>query len=169
MYSIIANLTLHFVSSANSTMAGRRDWDNCWIPITSLTQSRLEIMFSLTSGHSSFNWLRKSGSKCSMVLKINKNFMYVQNFLDNGFFQNTYLFLPKIGDNPMITEAKADFTCWFASITKSWTHGRMLLIITVSCTLLSRFWQKSLTLWAAAARTSASQSFNKFWKKNHIT
>ena len=69
MYSMIANLTLHLVSSASSTMAGRRDWDNCWIPITSLTQSKLEMIFNLTSGHSSFSWLRKSGSKCSIVLK----------------------------------------------------------------------------------------------------
>lgn len=34
MYSIIANLTLHLVSSASSTMAGNRLWDNCLIPIT---------------------------------------------------------------------------------------------------------------------------------------
>lgn len=40
----------------------------CWIPMTSLTQSRLEIMFSLTSGHSSFNCERKSGKRCSIVL-----------------------------------------------------------------------------------------------------
>ena len=162
MYSMIANLTRHLVSSANSTIAGNKDWDNCWIPITSLTQSRLEIIFSLTSGHSSLSWFKKSGSKCSIVLKKNgkkrlKNWFHVKN-------QSTHLFLPKIGDNPMMTEARADFTCWLASITRSWTQGRMLLMITVSWTLLSRFWQKSRTLWAAAARTSASQSLSKFWK-----
>ena len=78
----------------------------------------------------------------------------------------TYLFLPRIGDSPMMTDAKADLTCWLASMTRSWTHGKMLFIITVSWTPLSRFWQKSRTLWAAAARTSASQSFNKLWNKN---
>lgn len=34
MYSIMANLTLHLVSSASSTMAGSKLWDNCLIPIT---------------------------------------------------------------------------------------------------------------------------------------
>ena len=66
---MMAKRTLHFVSSASSTMAGRSDWDNCWIPITSLTQSRLEMMFSLTSGHSSFSWAKNNGSRCSIVLE----------------------------------------------------------------------------------------------------
>ena len=44
------------ITSASSTMAGRRDWESCWMPMTSLTQSRFEMMFSRTSGHSSFNW-----------------------------------------------------------------------------------------------------------------
>lgn len=65
---MIASLTLHLVSSASSTMAGNKLWESCVIPITSLTQSRLEIMFNLTSGHSSFNCERNSGSKCSTVL-----------------------------------------------------------------------------------------------------
>lgn len=30
-------------------------WESCWIPMTSLTQSRFEMMLSLTSGHSSFS------------------------------------------------------------------------------------------------------------------
>ena len=34
MYSIIASLTLHLVSSASSTIAGSRLCDNCLIPIT---------------------------------------------------------------------------------------------------------------------------------------
>lgn len=34
MYSMIANRTLHLVSSASSTMAGNKLWDNCLIPIT---------------------------------------------------------------------------------------------------------------------------------------
>ena len=72
IYSIMASLTLHFVSSANSTIAGRRDWESCWMPMTSLTQSKLEMMFSLTSGHSSFNWFKNKGSKCSIVLKREK-------------------------------------------------------------------------------------------------
>ena len=143
MYSMIANRTLHLLSSANSTIAGNNDCDNCWIPITSLTQSRLEMMLSLTSGHSSLSWLKNKGKRCSMVL-----------------------FFPRIGDKPIITEAKADLTCWLASTTRSCTHGRMLVMMTVSCTFLSRFWQKSRTLCDAAARTSASQSFNKLWKKN---
>jgi len=35
---------------------------------TSLTESRLEMMLRRTSGHSSFNCVRNSGSRCSMVL-----------------------------------------------------------------------------------------------------
>jgi len=35
---------------------------------TSLTESRLEMMLSRTSGHSSFNCVRNSGSRCSTVL-----------------------------------------------------------------------------------------------------
>lgn len=69
IYSIIANRTLHLLSSANSTIAGRRLWESCVMPITSLTQSRLEMIFSLTSGHSSFNCDKNSGSKCSTVLQ----------------------------------------------------------------------------------------------------
>ena len=34
MYSMMANLTRHLVSSANSTMAGNSDWDSWPIPIT---------------------------------------------------------------------------------------------------------------------------------------
>ena len=37
--------------------------------MTSLTQSRFEMILSLTSGHSSFSWLRNSGKRCSMVLQ----------------------------------------------------------------------------------------------------
>ena len=68
IYSMIASRTLHLVSSASSTMAGRRDCESCWIPITSLTQSKLEMIFNLTSGHSSFNWARNNGRRCSIVL-----------------------------------------------------------------------------------------------------
>ena len=39
---------------------------------TSLTQSRFEMMLRRTSGHSSFNWVRKSGNRCSIVLRKNK-------------------------------------------------------------------------------------------------
>ena len=144
MYSIIASRTRHLLSSASSTMAGKSDCDSCWIPMTSLTQSRLEMILSLTSGHSSLSWLKNKGRRCSMVL-----------------------FFPKIGDNPMITDAKADLTCWLASTTRSCTHGRMFVMMTVSWTFLSRFWQKSRTLCDAAALTSASQSFNKLCKKSN--
>ena len=47
----MANRTLHFVSSARSTIAGSKLCESWLIPITLLTLSRLEIMFSLTSGH----------------------------------------------------------------------------------------------------------------------
>lgn len=100
MYWMMANRTRHLLSSANSTIAGNKDWLNCWIPITSLTQSKFDMMLSLTSGHSSFSCDKNMGNKCSIVL-----------------------FLPKIGDNPIMTEARADFTCWFGSLTRSLTPG----------------------------------------------
>ena len=34
IYSMIASLTLHLLSSASSTMAGKRDWESWLIPIT---------------------------------------------------------------------------------------------------------------------------------------
>lgn len=40
-----------------------------------------------------------------------------------------YLCFPSMGLNPMITLAKADFTCWFGSATSSLTMGNILVII----------------------------------------
>lgn len=75
----------------------------------------------------------------------------------------TYLCFPKIGLRPMMTLAKALLTCWFGSATNSFTYGKILFIIIVSCCAWSKFWQKSFTLFAAAALTSASTSFNNDW------
>lgn len=52
-----------------------------------------EFIARLTS---SFNWAKKRGRRCSMVFS-----------------------LPKMVDNPIITEARADLTCWFVSDTNS--------------------------------------------------
>jgi len=112
----------------------------CCIPITSLTQSRLEIMFNRTSGHSSFSCDKKRGSKCSIVLC-----------------------LPSMGLRPIMTDASADLTCWLGSATNSFTNGRIFVMMIDSCWYESKFWQKSRTLCAAAARTSASVSFNSDW------
>jgi hypothetical protein len=48
---MMARRTLHLASSASSTIAGSSDWESWRMPITSLTQSRLEIMLRRTSGH----------------------------------------------------------------------------------------------------------------------
>ena len=40
--------------------------------------------------------------------------------------------LPSIGLSPMMTEAKADLTCWLASVTRSLIHGRSWLIMICS-------------------------------------
>lgn len=56
----------------------------------------------------------------------------------------TDLSFPKIGERPMMTEASADLTCWLASETRSFTQGRMLVIITLSRTSGDKFWQKSV-------------------------
>lgn len=36
---------------------------------------------------------------------------------------STYLSLPTTGERPMITDAKADFTCWLGSTTKSYEQN----------------------------------------------
>ena len=98
-YSIIANLTLHFESSASSTIAGKSDCDNCCIPITSLTQSKLLIMFKRTSGHSSLSCDKNNGSRCSIVLrtKIKNN----KNQVIKKIFLNDYLLIfTKNGTEP---------------------------------------------------------------------
>lgn len=40
-----------------------------------------------------------------------------------------YLCFPSIGLRPIITLAKADFTCWFGSDTSSLTIGNICVII----------------------------------------
>lgn len=51
--------------------------------------------------------------------------------------------MPNIGESPMMTEANADLTCWFASETSSLTHGRIFVMIKLSRTSGARYWQKS--------------------------
>lgn len=94
---------------------------------------------------------------------------------------NINLCFPRIGDNPIITEANADFTCWLVSATNPLTTGKIDVIIMEStafdvCALFGslvkvpettgghKLRQKSQTLLAAAALTSASVSRNNDWK-----
>ena len=46
---------------------------------------------------------------------------------------SAHLFFPRMGESPMITDARADLTCWLASTTSSFTQGNMLFMMTVSC------------------------------------
>ena len=57
--------------------------------------------------------------------------------------KTTHFSLPNIGESPMMTEANADLTCWFASETSSLTHGRIFVMIKLSRTSGARYWQKS--------------------------
>jgi hypothetical protein len=50
-----------------------------------------------------------------------------------------------MGLRPMMTDAKADLTCWFGSTTNSFTQGRIEFMMTDSCTLGSKAWQNSFT------------------------
>lgn len=68
---------------------------------------------------------------------------YFTFHFNDMLIDQTYFSFPKIGERPIITEANADFTCWLASDTKSFTQGRMLVIITLSRTSADKFWQKS--------------------------
>ena len=54
-----------------------------------------------------------------------------------------YLSFPRIGDSPMMTEARADFTCWLPSETSSFTHGRILVMMICSRDSGERFEQNS--------------------------
>ena len=62
---------------------------SCWIPMTSLTQSRLEMMFNLTSGHSSFNWERNRGRRCSIVFVFPEHLNIVRTRDGHRFFERT--------------------------------------------------------------------------------
>lgn len=94
------------------------------------------------------------------------NLFHNLNFnLQHDYTLVTYFSFPKIGLRPIMTDARALLTCWFGSATSSLTNGRMEFIMMPSCWNWSKFWQKSLTLFAAAARTSASVSFNSDWKE----
>ncbi|KAH3687372.1 hypothetical protein WICPIJ_001649 [Wickerhamomyces pijperi] len=87
MYSMMASLTLHCLSLANSEMAGNKESANRSIPITSLTIFNLEMMFNFTSGNSSFNMVRNIGSKFLMTMSFGSN-----------------------GVKPVISEAREDLT-----------------------------------------------------------
>ena len=85
MYWMIANRTLHCLSSASCMMAGRRCSDRGLIPITVngqsmgrdraalytplFTSSSLEMMCNRTSGKSSLSICWNIGSRCSTVLR----------------------------------------------------------------------------------------------------
>jgi len=74
--------------------------------------------------------------------------------------RKTDLSLPSMGESPMMTEAKADLTCWLASATRSFTHGRMLVMMMFSRTSTDKFWQKS------ADRQKANLPLNHIRCKN---
>ena len=103
-----------------------------------------EMMFSLTSGHSSFNWVKNNGSRSWIVLS-----------------------LPTMGDRPMTTDARADLTWGLGSTASSVIWGMMPVIMTCSRLSWGKFSAKSLIFEATAALTSASVSFSKpWWRKN---
>jgi len=135
--SIIAKRTLHCLSSASSTIAGSKDWDNNSIPITLLTKSNLDIIFKRTSGISSFNNCKNNGNKFSIV----------DSFPNNGA-------------NPPILRANEPRTCCDESVTKFFKHGKTLLRI-VSFVMKA---QKPEIWVEAAVLTSGSLSLKKLMK-----
>lgn len=80
------------------------------------------MIFSRTSGASSFNNCRNKGSKCSIVLG---------NVLVNPIISwyarqlATHLSFPRLGARPLIWVANAARTCWDVSVTSSFTQGRI--------------------------------------------
>nr|ABJ99601.1 NBS-LRR type resistance protein [Beta vulgaris] len=93
----------------------------------------LLIILRRTSGNSSFKRERKIGRSCSIVASF-----------------------PNTGAIPIITDAKADRTCWEESDDKSLTHGRICWIANSGLKIRQNF----VTLPAAAIRTSASLSLS---------
>lgn len=81
-----------------------------------------------------------------IILTLSQPVLVCKSQLKNSWYKQTatHLSFPNIGESPMMTEARADLTCWFASDTRSLIHGSMLVIITVSRTSGARFWQKSV-------------------------
>ena len=127
-------------------------------------------MLSRTSGHSSFSWIRNSGSRNSIVLHTHthththrakhtgkkthsicsyaKLYIHVHTRINaegrkkeaskvkqTTKQSNTVMYmymlchtkahfsLPTRGDIPIMTEARADLTCWLASLASSWMQG----------------------------------------------
>lgn len=85
MYSMMARRTLHFASSASSTIAGSSDCESWRMPITSFTQSRLEMMLRRTSGHydrkiKMYKWSFLTACKYSNIA--DNNLSQTDTFLD---------------------------------------------------------------------------------------
>lgn len=76
--------------------------------------------YSQGNTNTPFNCIKNRGRRCSMVFS-----------------------LPSMGDRPMMTEARADLTCWLASATRSFTQGSMLFMIICSRTSDDSAWQNS--------------------------
>ena len=53
--------------------------------------------------------------------------------LKHFFPFNNRIEVPRMGERPMMTEAMADLTCWFPSVTSSLTQGSRCVMITSSC------------------------------------
>ena len=58
MYSMMANLTRHLVSSAHSTMAGNSDWDSWPIPITAVEKQVVILIskYQVLQMYTSYLW-----------------------------------------------------------------------------------------------------------------
>ena len=110
--------------------------------IPSLTLSSLEMTLRRTSDASSFKSNKKTGRRCSITL-----------------------FLPKIGDKPLIWVATAALTCWDPSTTRSLTAGK-ISFKTASDSIIA----EKPGIWPEAAlRTSASTSRRRWIKAFNIS
>ena len=105
MYSIMASLTRHCLSSASWTIAGRSDCERSSMPITNyvrseiihryfenyapwLTSSSFEMMWRRTSGNSSFSIWRNIGRRWSIVLVVCQS--VGQNYREDGILTLVY-------------------------------------------------------------------------------
>lgn len=59
---------------------------------------------------------------CSLTKAYSYMYCSTTGKKSNGHFKCncTYLSFPNMGESPIITDAKADLTCWLGSITKSY-------------------------------------------------
>ena len=115
--------------------------------MTSLTQSRLEMMFNLTSGHSSFNWERNRGSRCSIV------FVFPEH-LNSVRTRDGHRFLNELVENGVVEKKTNDGRTKWMDVVFYWTNDllkhnlkKRFFLTNIFKKLLLFYWTNDLIEW----------------------